>query len=205
MNFCPNCGEELTGTKKICASCGYDLQSFRKDHYEIDPSLDDSENRKKNIDWIESIDITKRSEDQKVMEDEEIKTSVNSEKNQLLPESLDCPKCGVGLVLEAQEREEGKFLCPNCNSNIDLTVSTQEYENTHSDSKLSKDVKLSFEDKGWIFVASLPTLGVVGLVMFIKYRYDGFNKKSNQVCLVTILSVVVSFIIAIMKALSVKG
>lgn len=50
-------------------------------------------------------------------------------------------------------------------------------------SNIKKNTDLEFEDKAWIFLGNWFIIpGAVGLWMFIKYRNEGFTKKSNQVC-----------------------
>jgi DNA-directed RNA polymerase subunit M/transcription elongation factor TFIIS len=36
--------------------------------------------------------------------------------DKMLPKKIDCPNCGVRLVLEEKERKDHKFICPECNS-----------------------------------------------------------------------------------------
>jgi curved DNA-binding protein CbpA len=63
---------------------------------------------------------------------------------------------------------------------------------------IKKNAELEFEDKAWIFLGNLLFIpGLVGLWMFFKYRNEGFTKKSNTVCSLTLISFVVLFLLAI--------
>jgi len=42
--------------------------------------------------------------------------------SRVLPEIVDCPFCGEKLKLFANERLEGKYTCPTCNKNIDISI-----------------------------------------------------------------------------------
>jgi hypothetical protein len=62
---------------------------------------------------------------------------------------------------------------------------------------------LEFEDKAWIFLGNWFIIpGAVGLWMFIKYRNEGFTKKSNQVCSLSLISFGVLFILALIIAIA---
>jgi curved DNA-binding protein CbpA len=72
-------------------------------------------------------------------------------------------------------------------------------------SNIKKNTELAFEDKAWIFIANFIVIGsILGLFMFIKYRAEGFNKKSNQVCGVSILGIIIGLIVAVIFALGNK-
>jgi curved DNA-binding protein CbpA len=50
-----------------------------------------------------------------------------------------------------------------------------------------KETELSFEDKAWIFVGNIFFIpGLIGLIMYLKYLNEGYTKKSNQVCGLTL-------------------
>ena len=67
---------------------------------------------------------------------------------------------------------------------------------------IKKNEKLVFEDKAWIFVGNLifPFL-IIGLFMFIKYRFEGYNKKSNEVCGISLFGFILGLILVIIIAL----
>ncbi len=55
--------------------------------------------------------------------------------------------------------------------------------------KIKRTAQLQFEDKAWIFIGNWFVIpGLVGLWMFIKYRSEGYTKKANSVCWLTIFS-----------------
>ena len=63
---------------------------------------------------------------------------------------------------------------------------------------IKKNAELIFEDKAWIFLGNWFIIpGAVGLWMFIKYRSEGYVKKSNSVCSLTIISFVCLLILAV--------
>jgi curved DNA-binding protein CbpA len=67
---------------------------------------------------------------------------------------------------------------------------------------IKKNADLQFEDKAWIFIGNwLIIPGAVGLWMFFKYRSEGYTKKSNSVCGLTLISFVVLFVLAIILVL----
>ncbi len=47
--------------------------------------------------------------------------------NNILPEEIDCPICGISLELEYEERIEKKFTCPSCKAFIDFTIDNEKY------------------------------------------------------------------------------
>lgn len=68
---------------------------------------------------------------------------------------------------------------------------------------IKKNAELQFEDKAWIFLGNWFIIpGAVGLWMFFKYRSEGYTKKSNSVCSLTIVSFVVLFILAIILVIA---
>lgn len=70
---------------------------------------------------------------------------------------------------------------------------------------IKKNTELAFEDKAWIFLANFTIIGsIVGLFMFVKYRTEGYNKKSNQVCGISVLGVIVGLILTVIFALGNK-
>lgn len=72
-------------------------------------------------------------------------------------------------------------------------------------SNIKKNAELAFEDKAWIFVANFTVIGsIIGLFMFIKYRAEGYNKKSSQTCGVSILGIIIGLVITIIFALGNK-
>ena len=72
-------------------------------------------------------------------------------------------------------------------------------------SNIKKNTELAFEDKAWIFLANFTVIGlIVGLFMFVKYRAEGYNKKSSQVCGISVLGVIVGLVLAVIFALGNK-
>lgn len=72
-------------------------------------------------------------------------------------------------------------------------------------SNIKKNTELEFEDKAWIFIANFTVIGsIIGLFMFIKYRAEGYNKKSSQVCGISVLGVIVGLILTVIFALGNK-
>lgn len=70
-------------------------------------------------------------------------------------------------------------------------------------SNIKKNAELQFEDKAWIFLGNWFIIpGAVGLWMFFKYRNEGYTKKSNAVCSLTLISFVVLFILAIIMVIA---
>ena len=68
---------------------------------------------------------------------------------------------------------------------------------------VKKNTALSFEDKAWIFLGNWFIIpGAVGLWMFIKYRSGGYNRKSNSVCSLTLISLLAFFILSIILVLA---
>ena len=68
---------------------------------------------------------------------------------------------------------------------------------------IKKNAELQFEDKAWIFLGNWFIIpGAVGLWMFFKYRNEGYTKKSNAVCSLTLISFVVLFILAIILVIA---
>tara|TARA_Y100000815_G_scaffold257754_1_gene266592 strand:+ start:211 stop:783 length:573 start_codon:yes stop_codon:yes gene_type:complete len=72
-------------------------------------------------------------------------------------------------------------------------------------SNIKKNAELAFEDKAWIFVANFTVIGsIIGLFMFIKYRAEGYHKKSSQACGVSILGIIIGLVVTIIFALGNK-
>ncbi len=72
-------------------------------------------------------------------------------------------------------------------------------------SNIKKNLELAFEDKAWIFLANFTIIGsIVGLFMFVKYRAEGYNKKSSQVCGISILGVIAGLVLTVIFALGNK-
>lgn len=72
-------------------------------------------------------------------------------------------------------------------------------------SNIKKNTELAFEDKAWIFIANFTVIGsIIGLLMFVKYRAEGYNKKSSQVCGISIFGLIIGFILAVIFALGNK-
>lgn len=68
---------------------------------------------------------------------------------------------------------------------------------------IKKNTELAFEDKAWIFLGNWFIIpGAVGLWMFFKYRNEGYTKKSNAVCSLTLISFVVLFVLAIILVIA---
>lgn len=68
---------------------------------------------------------------------------------------------------------------------------------------VKKNTELSFEDKAWIFLGNFFILpGAVGLWMFVKYKVEGYDRKSNTVCSLTIISFLVLLILTIFFAIT---
>lgn len=70
---------------------------------------------------------------------------------------------------------------------------------------IKRNAELPFEDKAWIFLGNWFFLGILGVIMFFKYRYDGFTKKSNQVCSLSIVSVIILFVLSLLIAIANQG
>lgn len=69
-------------------------------------------------------------------------------------------------------------------------------------SNIKKNTELAFEDKAWIFIANFTIIGsIVGLFMFIKYRAEGYNKKANQACGISVLGAIIGLIVAVILAI----
>ena len=72
-------------------------------------------------------------------------------------------------------------------------------------SNIKKNTELAFEDKAWIFIANFTVIGsIIGLFMFIKYRAEGYNKKSSQVCGVSVLGIIIGLIVGVILAIGNK-
>jgi|SRR5690554_727342 len=68
---------------------------------------------------------------------------------------------------------------------------------------IKKNAELAFEDKAWIFLGNWFIIpGAVGLWMFFKYRSEGYAKKSNSVCSLTLISFVTLLILAVILVLA---
>jgi hypothetical protein len=70
-------------------------------------------------------------------------------------------------------------------------------------SNIKKNAELQFEDKAWIFLGNWFIIpGAVGLWMFFKFRNEGYTKKSNAVCSLTVVSFVVLLVLAIILVIA---
>lgn len=68
--------------------------------------------------------------------------------------------------------------------------------------KIKRNTELAFEDKAWIFIGNWFIIpGLVGLIMFIKYKTEGFSKKANSVCSLTIVSFIAFLFLVIIFAI----
>lgn len=67
---------------------------------------------------------------------------------------------------------------------------------------IKRNEELQFEDKAWIFVGNWMIPGILGIWMFIKYSSEGYTKKSNTVCSLTIFSLIALFIFTIILVLA---
>lgn len=67
---------------------------------------------------------------------------------------------------------------------------------------IKRNAELPFEDKAWIFLGNWFFLGVLGVIMFFKYRFEGFTKKSNQVCSLSIISIIILFFVTLLITLA---
>lgn len=72
--------------------------------------------------------------------------------------------------------------------------------------EFKKTAKMSFEAKSWVFIGNWIAIpGAVGLVMFFVYRREGYRRKSIQVCLVTLISLMtfigLAFLVGLVQAL----
>ncbi|MEX2477946.1 MAG: DnaJ domain-containing protein [Gracilimonas sp.] len=81
----------------------------------------------------------------------------------------------------------------------------KEREEKERVAQIKRNAELPFEDKAWIFLGNWFLLGIIGVWMFIKYRFEGFVKKSNQVCIVSIISMIVFFILTMFVAIITQG
>lgn len=75
---------------------------------------------------------------------------------------------------------------------------TKEHTERQKIRQIKKTTELSFEDKAWIGIASGFTMGIVGVIMFIKYLSEGYNKKSQQVCIVAIVGFAILMFLSIL-------
>jgi curved DNA-binding protein CbpA len=72
-----------------------------------------------------------------------------------------------------------------------------EKEKEKRDSYTKRNTELIFEDKAWMFIAGMTVFGsVLGLFMAIKYRHEGFVKKSNQACFISVVGIVIGIILS---------
>lgn len=67
--------------------------------------------------------------------------------------------------------------------------------------KIKRNAELPFEDKAWIFLGNWFLMGILGIVMFFKYRFEGYTKKSNQVCSLSLISILILFILGFFMAI----
>lgn len=81
----------------------------------------------------------------------------------------------------------------------------ERFEKVEAEKKRVREIKrnteLAFEDKAWIAIGSGFTVGILGVVMFFKYLSEGYNKKSQQVCVVAIVGFVVLLILSVLLQL----
>jgi len=66
---------------------------------------------------------------------------------------------------------------------------------------IKRNSELPFEDKAWIFLGNWFLMGILGLVMFSKYRFEGYIRKSNQVCSLSIISIIILFVLGFFMAI----
>jgi hypothetical protein len=85
------------------------------------------------------------------------------------------------------------------NFNIDEHFSEKKYRKDEIEPK--NNIELTFEDQAWIFIGSLFSMGILGVIMFFKYLSEGYKKKANQVCVLAIVGVVIMFFISIIVQL----
>jgi curved DNA-binding protein CbpA len=71
--------------------------------------------------------------------------------------------------------------------------------------EIKRKAELAFEDKAWIAIGSGFTMGILGIIMFVKYLSEGYNKKSQQVCVVAIVGFVILLIFSLLLTLSKSG
>lgn len=71
--------------------------------------------------------------------------------------------------------------------------------------EIKRNADLSFEDKAWIGLGSGFTMGILGVIMFFKYLAEGYNKKSQQVCVVAIVGFVILIILSLLLTLAKSG
>ncbi len=67
--------------------------------------------------------------------------------------------------------------------------------------KIKRNAELPFEDKAWIFLGNWFLMGILGLIMFFKYRFEGYTKKSNQVCSLSLISIIILFVLGFFMAI----
>lgn len=74
-----------------------------------------------------------------------------------------------------------------------------------NEKKRVKEIKrkavITFEDKAWITIGSCMTMGILGIVMFFNYLSLGYNKKANQVCVASIVGMVVLILLSLFVTL----
>lgn len=58
-------------------------------------------------------------------------------------------------------------------------LAKKKYEQQRS-KEIKRETELLFEDKAWIAIASGLSLGIIGVIMFLKYQFEGYNKKRNR-------------------------
>lgn len=71
--------------------------------------------------------------------------------------------------------------------------------------ELKRKADLPFEDKAWIGIGSGFTVGIVGVIMFFKYLAEGYNKKSQQVCVAAIVGVITLLLLSVLLTLAESG
>lgn len=71
--------------------------------------------------------------------------------------------------------------------------------------EIKRKAELAFEDKAWIGIGSDFTMGILGVVMYFKYLSEGYNKKSQQVCVVAIVGFVILIFLSLLLTLAKSG
>lgn len=68
--------------------------------------------------------------------------------------------------------------------------------------EIKRKAELSFEDKAWIVIGSGFTMGIVGVVMFLKYLAEGYSKKSQQICVAAIVGFAILMFLSLLITLA---
>ncbi len=79
-------------------------------------------------------------------------------------------------------------------------INKNEIRETEKEKK--RNAELEFEDQSWICIGSGITLGVLGLIMYLKYSSEGYKKKANQVCVLAIVSFILLIALSVLINLS---